>query len=185
MGSTRAAVTFVLLALTLSLATSATGQPLSGPEFIPLASPCRALDTRVTGMPIPANVPITVQIGGVTTGGTDCQVPLTAVAAALNFTITEPQGAGWLTAWPSGLLPVASVVNFAAGQTVANAVDIGLGAAGTVPGGTVFVQSVATTHLVVDIYGYFTDVEELAGFNTALGMGALAMNVPSPGPPGP
>ena len=37
-------------------------------------------------------------------------------------------------------------------------------------------QPFATTHLVVDIYGYFTDVEELPGFNTALGDRALFNN---------
>jgi ATP dependent DNA ligase C terminal region len=172
-------------ALPLSLATSAAAQPLSGPEFIPL-TPCRALDTRVTGTPVPANVPTTIQISGVTSGGTNCGVPSTAVAAALNFTITQPQGPGWMAAWAGGPLPLASVVNFVAGETVANAVDIGLGA-----GGTVLVQPVVTTHLVVDIYGYFTDVEELGRNNTALGVGALINNTTgsvntalgAPGPP--
>ncbi len=161
----------LLLALALSLVTSAAAQPLSGPEFIPLATPCRALDTRVTGTPVPANEPTTIQISGVTTGGTNCGVPSTAVGAALNFTITEPQGFGYMTAWPSGSLPLASVVNFVPGETVANAVDMGLGA-----GGRVIVQPIVTTHLVVDIYGYFTDVEELQGDNTALGVSAFASN---------
>ena len=64
-------------------------------------------------------------------------------------------------------MPLTSVVNFTPGEDVANAVDIGLGA-----GGTVLVQPFATTHLVVDIYGYFTG-GELAGSNTALGDSAL------------
>ena len=156
MGAMRTGVLLVGLALTLSLATAAAAQPLSGPEYIALDTPCRALDTRLTGTPIPANMPTTIQIGGVTTGGANCGVPLTAVAAALNFTITEPQGRGHMVAWPSGPLPATSVVNFDPGEDVANAVDIGLGA-----GGTVLVQSIVATHLVVDIYGYFTDVEEL------------------------
>ena len=63
------------------------------------------------------------------------------------------------------------MVNFDPGEDVANAVDIGLGA-----GGTVLVQSIVDTHLVVDVYGYFTDVEELPGSNTALGDGALFNN---------
>ena len=172
MGSIRTCVMLFVLALTLSLAATAAAQPLSGPEFIPLATPCRALDTRLPpGTPIPANVPRTIQIGGVTTGGANCGVPTTAVGAALNFTITEAQGAGYLAAWPSGAQPHTSVVNFTPGEDVANAVDIGLGA-----GGTVLVQPFATTHLVVDIYGYFTDVEELPGLNTALGDRALFNN---------
>ena len=43
MGSIRACVMLVVPALTLGLAAAAAGQPLSGPEFIPLATPCRAL----------------------------------------------------------------------------------------------------------------------------------------------
>jgi hypothetical protein len=158
--------------LTLGLPLTASSQPQ--PErvlFIPLDTPCRALDTRVTGAPVPADVPTTIQISGTTPGpGGDCGVPDTAVGAALNFTITGAQGAGHLRVWPSGPLPLASVVNFVPGEDVANSVDIGLGA-----GGTVLVQSLATTHLVVDIYGYFTG-GELAGSNTALGESAFFSN---------
>ena len=39
MGSIRTCVMLFVLALTLSLATFAAAQPLSGPEFIPLATP--------------------------------------------------------------------------------------------------------------------------------------------------
>jgi hypothetical protein len=60
-------------------------------------------------------------------------------------------------------------VNYVPGQTVANVADIRLGT-----GGAVSAQPLTTTHLVVDVYGYFIDVEELAGQNTALGAGALA-----------
>ena len=63
-----------------------------------------------------------------------------------------------MTAWPSGALPLTAAVNFVPGEDVGNEVDIGLGA-----GGTVLVQSIVGTDLVVDIYGYFTDVEELPG----------------------
>ena len=49
MGSIRTCVMLFVLALTLSLAATAAAQPLSGPEFIPLATPCRVLDTRATG----------------------------------------------------------------------------------------------------------------------------------------
>ena len=49
-------------------------------------------------------------------------------------------------------------MNFVPGEDVGNEVDIGLGA-----GGTVLVQSIVDTDLVVDVYGYFTDVEELPG----------------------
>jgi Chaperone of endosialidase len=107
-----------------------------------------------------------VQITGV------CNVPTNVVvtAAALNFTIVTPTAAGHLTVFPkNGVVPLASLVHYVAGETVANAVDIGLGT-----GGQISVQPLTTTHLVIDVYGYFTDVEELAGQNTALGAGALS-----------
>ncbi len=63
-------------------------------------TPCRALDTRLMGTPLQANVPTPIQIGGVTTGGANCGVPTTAAGAALNFTIAQPQGPGW----PDGLV---------------------------------------------------------------------------------
>ena len=47
-GAMRTGVLLVGLALTLSLATFAAAQPLSGPEYIALDTPCRALDTRLT-----------------------------------------------------------------------------------------------------------------------------------------
>jgi hypothetical protein len=106
-----------------------------------------------------------VQITGV------CNVPTNVVvtAAALNFTIVTPTAAGHLTVFPkNGVVPLASLVHYVAGETVANAVDIGLGT-----GGQISVQPLTTTHLVIDVYGYFTDVEELAGNNTAVGLNAL------------
>ena len=152
-----------LFMLTLGLPLTAESQQPERVLFIPLDLPCRALDTRLTGGPIPADVPFPIQISGV------CDVPATAVGAALNLTITGPQGAGYLTAWPSGpTAPFTAAVNFTAGEDVGNAVDIGLG-----PTGGVLVQSIVPTDLVVDIYGYFTG-GELTGSNTALGDSALS-----------
>jgi hypothetical protein len=162
MASIRVIVTLVLV-LTLGLALPVAAQPLSGPEFIDL-TPCRILDTR-TGAPLPGGMVRDVQITGV------CNVPTNVVvtAAALNFTIVTPTAAGHLTVFPkNGVAPLTSLINYVAGETVANAVDIGLGT-----GGQISVQPLTTTHLVIDVYGYFTDVEELAGQNTALGAEAL------------
>ena len=139
--------------------------PSAGRSLSRCPPPCRALDTRLTGTPLQANVPRTIPIGGV------CGVPTTAAGATLNFTVTQPQAPGHMAAWPSGPLPPTAAVNFGAGEDVGNAIDIGLGA-----GGTVIVQSIVNTHLVVDVYGYFTDVEELGNGNTALGDHALFSN---------
>jgi len=47
-------------------------------------------------------------------------VPSTAVAVVMNLTATTPSKRGWLTAYPIGPIPIASNLNFLAGQTVPN-----------------------------------------------------------------
>jgi alpha-tubulin suppressor-like RCC1 family protein len=72
-------------------------------------------------------------------------------AVALNVTVTGPTGPGFVTVWPCGQArPLASNLNFTAGQTVPNAVLVKLGA-----GGAVCLYNSATTHLVVDVGGWF------------------------------
>ncbi len=79
-------------------------------------------------------------------------VPATgALAVALNVTVVDPTGAGYLTVWPSGDRPTASNLNFVARQTVANAVLVGLGSDGKVR----LFNSSGTTDVVVDVAGWF------------------------------
>ncbi len=67
-------------------------------------------------------------------------------AAGLNITVTAPAGDGWVQAYPCGTTPpIASTVNFRAGQTVANAAFVKLGS-----DGRVCLRSLSATHLVVD-----------------------------------
>jgi hypothetical protein len=87
-------------------------------------------------------------------------VPATgALAVALNVTVVEPTGAGFLTVWPSSTRPTASSLNFVAGRTVANAVLVGIGADGKVR----LFNSSGTTHVVVDVAGWFD-----SGFSAAV-----------------
>ena len=80
-------------------------------------------------------------------------VPANASAVVLNLTAIDARSAGYFTVFPCGSSqPNASSVNFAAGQTVANAVIAKVGVAGTV---CVFYQSVVD--LVVDVNGSFSD----------------------------
>jgi hypothetical protein len=56
-----------------------------------------------------------------------------------------------LTVYPGGAArPTTSNLNYVAGQTIPNAVIVGLG-----PTGAVDIFSNATTHVVVDVVGYF------------------------------
>lgn len=76
--------------------------------------------------------------------------PLTT-AVVLNVTVTEPDRAGFLTAWPcGGDRPTVSNLNFDRGDSVPNLVVSKLG-----PGGTVCLSGIASTHLIADVNGTY------------------------------
>jgi hypothetical protein len=80
-------------------------------------------------------------------------VPPDATAVALNVTVNEAQGPGFITAYPCGSArPNASNVNFVTGSTIPNAVVVRLGVSGNV----CFYAS-ATTQLIVDVNAFFRD----------------------------
>ena len=96
------------------------------------------------GLQTPANV---VQL---TVGGRG-RVPAGATTVVLNVTVTEPQGAGFVTVFPCGInAPLASNLNYTAGQTVANAVVVKVGT-----NSSVCLFTSQPTHLVVDVSGSF------------------------------
>jgi hypothetical protein len=123
---------------------SPTATVTNGASYKPL-TPGRILDTR-TGPPVGAGQSIDVQVTGV--GG----VPATGVAAAiLNVTVTQPTASGYLTVYPTGGgRPLASSLNFVAGQTVPNLVEVALGTGGKV---SAFNFS-GSTHVVMDVAGW-------------------------------
>jgi Tol biopolymer transport system component len=117
----------------------------SGGGFVSMA-PTRALDTRLTGTPMTADSVIDVPLAG-TLG-----VPDDATAVALSVTAVAPSSWGWLTVWPTGdPQPLASNLNFVAGQTIANSVVVGLGTDGQVSIHNAF----GTTQVIVDVTGWF------------------------------
>jgi hypothetical protein len=112
-------------------------------------TPCRLLDTRITG---PA----------LTTGDRElvvpshCGIPVDALAVAVNVTAVGATAAGHVTVFPGGTAaPGTSTINFSAGQTRANNQIVGLAPdfsgklvlRAFVPGGEV--------HFLVDVVGYF------------------------------
>ncbi|MHB1786079.1 MAG: protease pro-enzyme activation domain-containing protein [Acidimicrobiales bacterium] len=135
----------------------ATGGNGSG-LFNPLP-PARLADTRNPGA---SGSPGTLGPGGVLDVSVDGSggVPATGVSAVvLNVTATGPAQAGYLTAFPSGTsLPLASNVNYRAGQVVANRVVVPVGS-----NGKVSIYSSATTDVVVDVTGWFTASSSTAG----------------------
>jgi hypothetical protein len=124
----------------------------SGGAYTPL-QPTRLLDTR-TGLGAPAGkmglaVVVNLQVTG--RGG----VPLTGVSAVvLNVTVTEAEGRSFLAVYPSGDgRPLASNLNFGAGDTVANLVVVKTGADGKVS----LYNSGGSAHVIADVAGWFGD----------------------------
>lgn len=111
-------------------------------------NPIRLHDTRRLSAVGPgATLP--VQVGG-------RGIPDWGVASVvLNVTVTEPSTGGFLTAFPTGAhRPGTSNLNFAAGQTVANMVITKMGDGGQVS----MYNNAGTTHVVVDLVGWYSDV---------------------------
>ena len=119
-------------------------------------SPARILDTRAAATtvdgqfsgtgPLAAQTSMDLVVAG--RGG----IPASGVGAViLNVTVTAPSAAGYITAWQTGsLMPWASNLNFAPGQTVANLVISKLGNNGSVS----LYNSAGSSDLVVDVVGW-------------------------------
>ena len=117
----------------------------SGSVFTPVG-PTRVLDSR-TGLG-------TRVAGKVPAGGTVVVRGLSgARALAVNITVTEPDAAGFITAWPGGARPNSSAVNYEGGQTVANSAIVP-----TDPNGNFTLFTMTGTHLIVDVTGSFDEI---------------------------
>jgi Cysteine-rich secretory protein family len=128
--------------------TSVPVTPLGGKAYYKPVDPTRVVDTRNgTGGagPVASNSTFTISLAGAPGR------PTGALGAALNITATGSSADGYLTVFPCGApMPVASNVNFSAGQSVPNLVAAPFGA-----NNTVCVFTSARTHLLVDIAGWF------------------------------
>ncbi|HEY8817129.1 MAG TPA: fibronectin type III domain-containing protein, partial [Candidatus Dormibacteraeota bacterium] len=116
-------------------------------------TPRRILDTRTGngGFPIrrvSAGSALALQVLG------RGAVPSVGVGAVvLNVTVTNTSGPGFVTAYPGGSRPNASNLNFARGQTVANLVQVAVGANGKVD---LFVGG-ASADVIADVEGWIGD----------------------------
>ncbi|MFE5808180.1 hypothetical protein [Streptomyces sp. NPDC056491] len=76
------------------------------------------------------------------------------------MTVTDPKALGHLSVFPAGgAVPTASSLNFAAGQTIANAVIVPVSANGDI---SVFNGARAPADVVVDVVGYYGKDSEAA-----------------------
>ncbi len=104
-------------------------------------TPSRLLDSR--GSKPAAGFVQKVQVTG------RAAVPTAATAAQVNITVTDPNGSGFVTAWPCGQpQPNVSNVNYANGETVANSATVPLG------GGQLCVAASSPADLIIDVTGY-------------------------------
>ena len=129
----------------------------STPSSTVTITPVRVLDTRTdVGLPGPfvSAVSQKLQIVG-------SAVPTDATGVLLNVTVVQPTAAGFVSVRPgdSSGAPSTSSLNFAAGQTVPNSVQVALPTVGANAGQidiTYDANGVAgpTTDLLIDVVGY-------------------------------
>ena len=123
--------------------------------------PARVLDTRVGNgaarTPVAAWGTVGLQVTG--RGG----VPATGVSAVVvNVTVTGPAAVGFVTVYPTGSTqPIASNLNFTAGQSIPKLVTVKVGASGKI---NLRNNSSGSAHLIADVAGYY-----LAGTATTPG----------------
>ncbi len=128
------------------------------PSYTPV-TPTRICDTRPDqtgvstnqcnngglGATMAGNTSMNVAVGGVG------PVPSGATSVVLNVTVTDTTLGGYLTIYPTGVTkPGSSNINFTAGETTANLVEVGLGTGGDV---TVFNFN-SSTDVIIDVEGY-------------------------------
>ena len=129
------------------------GTPPSALQFVPLAQPCRAVDTRPErggGGPIQGGTHQDFAISG----AGSCGILASAAAYSMNVSVV-PQGyLGYLTVWPTGQpQPLVSTLNSLDGRIKANAAIIPAGASGEISA-----YATNTTNVIVDVNGYFAPV---------------------------
>lgn len=147
----------------------------NGLYYHPLPAPIRLFDMRAPipgfaaceylGQPLAANSEL-VKNARINCNGN--VIPTDALAITGNATVVNPLANGFAIIWPDGQnRPVASNLNFNAGQIVANAFTIGLS-----QDGNFRIYSTASASFIIDITGYFSaspmDVNGLGLFYSPL-----------------
>lgn len=145
--------------ITVSNAMAQIGSLSSDLVFTPI-TPCRIVDTRSAGGVIPAGnsrvfkgwaANYTAQGGK----SDNCGLPQTTDIAALavNMLVIVPAAEGWIAAWPTGTsMPLVSNLNYKANDVLANSAILKINQTTA----DFNVYTVASTHLAVDVTGYYS-----------------------------
>ena len=132
------------------------GTPTDAGAFAPLA-PQRLLDTRNgTGTAkgtVPAGGTITVHLAGAGPTGNHIPTNISAVAVAINITVTNTTASGYLTAYPDlTTKPSTSTLGFTTNQTIANFAIVPVGTNGNID---IYNGGPGTTDIIGDVAGYY------------------------------
>ncbi len=116
--------------------------------------PCRVADTRKDTFPPGLGPPFLTGLHErmfPILAAVSCNIPSTAAAYSLNFSVVPHGALGYMTVWPTGQSrPLVSTLNDIPGTIIANAAIV---PAGT--GGQISVYPSNDTDLIIDINGYF------------------------------
>ncbi|HMV84552.1 MAG TPA: SBBP repeat-containing protein [Blastocatellia bacterium] len=134
-----------------------------GLQFYPLAHPVRLLETRpgltgcfAPGAPIAGGTSRTQTARGTCDGLT---IPPNAAAITGNITSVQ-SGGGFLTLYPSDAAqPLVANSNYGPNEVINNVFTVGLGATGP-DAGAFKIFALNTTHVVVDVTGYYAPPSE-------------------------
>lgn len=119
--------------------------PSAGQVFRPV-TPKRLFDSRANGQPLRPGQVLAVRVEGA-----GSPAPSAAVAVALNLTGVLPDRTGWIRAFPCDAAETSvSSLNPRFGQARANSVIVP-----TAADGTICLTSNVTSHVIVDITGWF------------------------------
>jgi hypothetical protein len=148
-------VASVLAGLVVGIGAPSFGQDF---EYTPV-TPCRIVDTRIAvAGALAGGAARGFDLDGASfqdQGGspTGCGIPPgIAKAVAMTIVAVQPAQDGFLTAWANGPRPLSSVLNYSANGVIAGMAIVPV-AAGPAEDFTLF--SLANTHVVVDVLGYF------------------------------
>lgn len=118
--------------------------------FYPM-TPCRIVDTREATGTLGAPALSAGEERRFPVLSSNCSVPVSAQAYALNYTVVPHEPLAYLTTWPSGdSRPFVSTMNAPTGSITANSAIVPAG-----PGGDLSVYATGETDLIIDISGYF------------------------------